>query len=126
MRGLDRSAQSRNARSEARSISSILAAVLASLLAALAFTLLSAGSALADAGNSENYKVSATASSGLPVTFSASSKSKKVCTLEGSMVSFIGEGTCTIIAKQAGNEEWAPAEATQSFKVFPEGEQEAL
>jgi len=41
-----------------------------------------------------------------------------VCTISGSTVSFVGAGTCTIDANQAGNSEWGPApQAQQSFAV---------
>jgi hypothetical protein len=41
-----------------------------------------------------------------------------VCTISGATVSFIGTGTCTIDATQAGNGEYQPAaQATQSFTV---------
>jgi hypothetical protein len=58
--------------------------------------------------------VSATASSGLPVTFS--SLSPPICTVSGSTVSGIAAGTCTVAANQAGNSTYAVApQATQSF-----------
>jgi hypothetical protein len=46
-----------------------------------------------------NFTVSATASSGLPVSFSASGS----CTVSGNTVSVTGVGPCTITASQAGN-----------------------
>src|SRR5205085_1429517 len=49
------------------------------------------------------YTVSATASSGLPVTFAVAPASAGVCSLSGSVVSFVGAGTCTINANQGGN-----------------------
>jgi hypothetical protein len=62
------------------------------------------------------YTVTATASSGLAVSFSSATTS--VCTVSGSTVSFVAEGGCTIVASQAGNNEYEPApETTQSFKV---------
>jgi hypothetical protein len=64
------------------------------------------------------YTVAASATSGLEVSFS--SATPEVCSLEGPTVSFIGAGTCTIDASQAGNSEYeaAPA-ASQSFTVDP-------
>jgi hypothetical protein len=53
------------------------------------------------------FTVSATASSGLPVTFS--SLTTAVCTVSGSMVTLVAAGTCTIRASQAGNTTYAPA-----------------
>jgi PKD repeat protein len=63
-----------------------------------------------------SYAVEATASSGLDVAFSSATPS--VCSLEWSIVSFIGAGTCRIDAEQAGNSNYDPApEAQQSFIV---------
>jgi hypothetical protein len=63
-----------------------------------------------------SYAATAIASSGLPV--SLSSATPAVCTLEGSSVSFVGAGTCTIDANQDGNAEYGNAsEAQQSFVV---------
>jgi hypothetical protein len=60
--------------------------------------------------------VSATASSGLDVTFS--STTTKVCTVSGDTVTLIKAGTCTIKATQAGNADYAAAPAVdQSFQV---------
>jgi hypothetical protein len=63
-----------------------------------------------------NYTVAATATSGLPVTFASTTGS--VCTVSGSTVSFVGTGTCTVSASQAGNSLYAAAPTvTQSFTV---------
>jgi hypothetical protein len=65
-----------------------------------------------------SYAVSASASSGLPVSLSAAASSAGICTLSGSTVSFVGAGTCTINANQAGNASYNPApQAQQSFAV---------
>jgi hypothetical protein len=66
------------------------------------------------------YAVAATASSGKNVTFS--SETPSVCSVVGSSVnhatvSFIGAGTCTIVAKQAGDIKYEPEAETQSFVV---------
>ena len=62
------------------------------------------------------YTVAATASSGLPVSFSSGTSS--VCSVAGSTVSFIAAGTCTIDADQAGNAEFVAApQMQQSFAV---------
>ena len=53
------------------------------------------------------FTVGATASSGLPVTFTAAPAS--VCTVSGTTVTLKGAGTCTITARQAGNATYAPA-----------------
>jgi hypothetical protein len=64
------------------------------------------------------YAVSASASSGLAVTFSSSPASASICNVSGSTVSFVGEGTCTVRADQAGNATYQPApQVSQSFAV---------
>ncbi|HTA45977.1 MAG TPA: FG-GAP-like repeat-containing protein [Bryobacteraceae bacterium] len=63
------------------------------------------------------FTVSASASSGLPVTFQSNSNS--VCTVSGSTISLVGAGTCSITASQAGNSTWPPATpVTQMFAVL--------
>ena len=58
--------------------------------------------------------LSATASSGLPVTFSTEGP----CTVvDGPAVSATGTGTCTVTATQAGGPLWAPATGSDSFAV---------
>jgi hypothetical protein len=60
--------------------------------------------------------LTATASSGLPVSYSSSTTS--VCTVSGSTVSLLAAGTCTVVAAQAGNASYAAAASvTQSFTV---------
>jgi hypothetical protein len=62
--------------------------------------------ALADKTTSDPpFTVSATASSGLTVSFSASGS----CTVSGSTVTITGTGSCTITASQAGNANYNPA-----------------
>ncbi|HEU5102567.1 MAG TPA: hypothetical protein VFU22_26265, partial [Roseiflexaceae bacterium] len=51
------------------------------------------------------FTVSATASSGLTVTFSASG----ACSISGNKVTLTGPGSCAIKASQAGNENYNPA-----------------
>jgi len=51
--------------------------------------------------------LSATASSGLPVSFSSGSLS--ICTVAGNTVSFIAAGPCTVNADQAGDASFNPA-----------------
>ena len=66
------------------------------------------------------YTVTATASSGLPVTFTIDASATSVCSISGSTVSFIGGGMCVIDANQAGNANWNPAPAAQqAFAVAP-------
>lgn len=60
------------------------------------------------------FSISATASSGLPVNFTASGG----CSVVGSTVSISSAGSCTITAHQAGNDAYAPAEdVSQSFAI---------
>jgi hypothetical protein len=54
-----------------------------------------------------SFAISATASSGLPVTFS--SDNTAVAAVAGNTVEIIGAGTCNIIASQAGNASFGPA-----------------
>jgi uncharacterized protein YodC (DUF2158 family) len=64
------------------------------------------------------YTVTATASSGLAVTFTIDASASSVCTISGSTVSFIGVGTCVIDANQAGNANYnAAPQVQQSFPV---------
>jgi hypothetical protein len=58
----------------------------------------------------------ATASSRLPVTYTATPSS--VCTVTGSMASFVGAGSCTITAAQSGNSTYSAATPkSQTFTV---------
>ena len=62
------------------------------------------------------FTVSATASSGLPVSFN--SQTPLVCTVSGATVTLVSAGTCTIQATQAGNGNYAAATpVSQSFQV---------
>ncbi|HVT57333.1 MAG TPA: Ig-like domain-containing protein [Thermoanaerobaculia bacterium] len=64
------------------------------------------------------YTVTATASSGLAVTFTIDASASAVCSISGSTVSFIGAGTCVIDGNQAGNANYnAAPQAQQSFAV---------
>ncbi len=67
------------------------------------------------------FTVSATASSNLPVSFSASPSS--VCTAsgtDGSTITIVGMGTCTVTASQVGNDDYNPAsDREQVFDVGP-------
>lgn len=59
--------------------------------------------------------------SGNPVVFSSGTPT--VCSLSGATVAFVGVGTCTVLADQAGNANWTAApEASQSFAVSPAGQ----
>jgi alpha-tubulin suppressor-like RCC1 family protein/phosphodiesterase/alkaline phosphatase D-like protein len=61
--------------------------------------------------------VSATASSGLAVTFD-SSATPTICSVSGFTVTGVAAGTCTITANQAGNANYgAAAQVSQSFSI---------
>ena len=59
------------------------------------------------AGGSFPVNPLASASSGLPVTYTSSTPG--VCTVSGSTVTMVAAGTCTLVASQAGNANWLPA-----------------
>src|SRR5262249_33986249 len=62
------------------------------------------------------FAVSATASSGLPVSFA--SLTGTFCSVSGSTVTLLKAGTCTIQASQAGNATYNPATpVNQSFQI---------
>src|SRR5207302_1267027 len=62
------------------------------------------------------FTVSATASSGLTVTFSSTTPT--VCTVSGATVTLRAVGLCTIAADQAGNAAYSAApQVTQGFAV---------
>jgi uncharacterized protein YhjY with autotransporter beta-barrel domain len=64
------------------------------------------------------YAVSATATSGLAVSFAIDPSASSVCSIAGGSVSFQGVGTCVINANQAGNGTYEPApQVQQSFAV---------
>jgi len=64
------------------------------------------------------YNVTATATSGLAVTFTIDASATSICTISGSTVSFIAVGNCVIDADQAGDTNWnAAPQAQQSFTV---------
>ena len=60
------------------------------------------------------FAVSATATSGLPVSFTASGN----CVVNGSVVTLTASGTCTITASQAGNSDFSPApDVSRTFSI---------
>ena len=66
------------------------------------------------------FSISATASSGLAVSYASSNTN--VATVSGNSVTVVGSGTTTITASQAGNENWnAATDATQTLLVYPSG-----
>ena len=61
--------------------------------------------------------LTATSSSGLPISFSSNSAS--VCTVSGSNVTLVSLGTCSLPASQPGNSSYAAATSvTQTFTVY--------
>ena len=60
-----------------------------------------------------DFTVSASATSGLTVTFAASGE----CTVGGTTVHITGAGSCLITASQAGSAGYAPADAWRSFLI---------
>jgi FtsP/CotA-like multicopper oxidase with cupredoxin domain len=63
-----------------------------------------------------DFDVSATASSGLAVSFAATGD----CTVAGTLVHLSGAGSCTITASQAGDASYLPApDVSQTFAIDP-------
>jgi hypothetical protein len=60
------------------------------------------------------FTVAATASSGLPVTFTVSGGA---CSLAGATVTLTGVGSCTVTAQQAGNASYNYAAVPQTFTI---------
>ena len=66
-----------------------------------------------------DYTLSATATSGLTVTYTSSNTA--VATITGNTVKIVGVGTSTITAQQAGNADWKAAnDVTQALTVTPQ------
>jgi Leucine-rich repeat (LRR) protein len=61
------------------------------------------------------FQLAATASSGLPVTYTSSNSS--VASISGSTVTILKAGTVTITATQAGNDSWSQATAEQTLTI---------
>ena len=81
----------------------------------LAVQAITFGSLAAKRINDPPFTVSATASSGLPVTFSIASGP---ATIDGNVVTVTGTGTVTVRASQAGDSTYAPApNVNRSFSV---------
>ncbi len=70
--------------------------------------------------NGGSYALSATASSGLTVSYASSNTG--VATVSGNTVTIVGAGTTTITASQAGDADFDPApDVTQTLTVLPTG-----
>ncbi|CAN5354815.1 hypothetical protein BH11PSE11_BH11PSE11_22420 [soil metagenome] len=100
----------------ASSNSSTLNQVISINAQTIAFTSTAPGAA---AVGGAAYTVTASGgASGNAIVFSIAVASSAVCSISGSTVSFIGTGTCTINANQAGNASYSAAtQAQQSFAV---------
>jgi len=74
--------------------------------------------AIAPQTRGTTLNLSATASSGLPITFSSTAPA--TCTVSGNTASLISPGFCTVEASQTGNNQYAAAApVAQKFKVNP-------
>ncbi|MEI9812104.1 MAG: hypothetical protein WDO18_05255 [Acidobacteriota bacterium] len=60
------------------------------------------------------FTLTATATSGLPVTFSTASQA---CSVTGNIVTLLAVGFCTITATQAGNAQYEPAQLSRGFNI---------
>ena len=65
------------------------------------------------------YVPTAAASSGLSVTISVDASTSANCTYSSGTVTFIHVGSCTLNATQAGNDDFNPASASQTFTIDP-------
>src|SRR5207302_282375 len=64
------------------------------------------------------FTVSATASSGLPVSYAATGS----CTISGATVTITGTGSCTVTASQSGNGNFnAAADVPRTFNITSSG-----
>ena len=62
--------------------------------------------------------LSATATSRLPVSFTADPASAATCSVSGSTATVLAPGSCTVHADQAGDASWLPAaRVTRTFTV---------
>jgi len=68
--------------------------------------------------NDVAFELTATASSGLPVTFTSSDSS--VASITASTVTILKVGSVTITASQAGNDNWVSATSSQTLTITPE------
>jgi hypothetical protein len=59
------------------------------------------------------YTPTATASSGLTVTFTIDSSATSICSISGGVISFTAAGTCLVDANQAGSATWSSAPQAQ-------------
>ena len=64
---------------------------------------------------SETIELNAVATSGLDIVYSSSNTA--VATIEGNTLTIVGAGETTITARQAGNNQYTPAEITQTLNI---------
>ncbi len=69
--------------------------------------------------NGPTYTVSASSTSGLPVSFFIDPSSSLICSIVGAVVSFTGSGDCRIAASQVGDLNFLPATTVQLVAVLP-------
>ncbi len=82
------------------------------------FQLISFGTISTQGAGTTPMPIGATATSGLPVTFSSGTTS--ICSVSGNLVTLLAAGTCSITASQPGNANFSAATpVTQSFTVMP-------
>ena len=73
--------------------------------------------AIADQGYPGSVAISASSTSGLPVSFSSTTTA--VCSVSGNVVTLNGSGTCTIVANQGGSSYYyAASPVSNSFRVL--------
>ena len=65
--------------------------------------------------HSPPYTITATATSGLAVTFSIAPASAAICSISGASVSFKKHGDCIVRANQAGSANYLPAPQVQQI-----------
>ncbi|UOQ69176.1 CARDB domain-containing protein [Hymenobacter volaticus] len=68
------------------------------------------------------FTLVATASSGLPVSFSVSSVPSGVASLSGDTITILGAGEVTVTALQAGNSTYNPASSSETIKIDKAGQ----
>ncbi len=71
------------------------------------------GAPLGATAGGASYTPTATATSGLSVTFSIDPLSGSICSISGGVVSFTSGGTCVVDANQSGNSDYAAAPQVQ-------------
>ena len=68
------------------------------------------------------YDVAATATSGLAAAITVDAGSAGVCAVDDGEVTFVGDGSCMLVARQDGDQNWLPASAvSQTFTVADAG-----